>query len=140
MKHDALVTVARLRRLARDEARQGLFRALAAEAAATARADDAMRRIADETVAASSLMGGDAVVDAFAAWLPGARQHAASTRTACERAGAEVGRMRAILAVSRTAAEAVETLLAQRAEALAKDQARRLQAELDEVGRGAGPH
>lgn len=139
MTHDAITTVARLRRLARDEARQGLSRALATETAASARADDAMQQIADETAAASSLMGDDAMVDAFAAWLPGARRHAAETRAACERAGAEVGRMRAILTVSRTAAEAVETLLAQRAEAQVKNHNRRLQAELDEIGRGAGP-
>ena len=139
MKHDPLATVARLRRLAHDEARQELSRALAAEAAALARADDATRQIADETAAASSLMGDDSMVDAFAAWLPGARKHAADTRAASERAGAEVGRMRAILTVTRTAAEAVETLLAQRAEAQAKDRARRLQAELDEIGRGTAP-
>ena len=138
MKHNAIVTVARLRRLARDEAHQVLLCALATEAAAIARADDATRRIADETAAASSITGDDAMVDAFAAWLPGARQHAINTRAACERAGAEVGRTRAILTVSRTAAEAVETLLAQRAAAAAKDYARRFQAELDEVGRGTG--
>ena len=139
MKHDAIVTVARLRRLARDEARQGLSLALATEAAAITHANAATRTIAEETVAASSLMGDDAMVDAFAAWLPGARQHAASTRAACERAGAEVGRMRAVLTVSRTAVEAVETLLAQRAAAQANDHARRVQAELDEIGRGSEP-
>ncbi len=139
MKNDSMVTVARLRRLARDEASQELSRALATEAAADARAVDATRQIADETAAASSLMGDDAMVEAFAAWLPGARQHATKTRAERERAGAEVSRMRAILAVSRAAVEAVETLLAQRAEASAKDRARREQAELDEVGRGTGP-
>lgn len=139
MKHDPLLTVARLRRLARDEARQELSRALVVEAAASARADDATRQIADETAAASSLMGDDSMVDAFATWLPGARQHAAATRAVSERASAEVGRMRAILTVSRTAAESVETLLAQRAAMQAEDRGRRLQAELDEVGRGAMP-
>jgi hypothetical protein len=139
MKSDSLVTVARLRRMAQDAARQDLSRALAAEAIAIAHADDATRRIADEAEAASSLMADDAVVDAFAVWLPGARQHAAATRAVCERAGAEVGRTRAVLTLSRTAVEAVETLLVQRAEAQAKDRARRLQAELDEIGRGTGP-
>jgi flagellar export protein FliJ len=134
-----MVTVARLRRRARDEASQGLFRALATEAAADVRAADATRQIADETAAASSLSGDDAMVEAFAAWLPGARQHAVNTRAACDRAGAEVSRMRAVLAVSRAAVEAVETLLSQRAEAMAKDHARREQSELDEIGRGPGP-
>ena len=36
---------------------------------------------------------------------------------------------------SRTAAEAVDTLLAQRAQAQADDRARRDQADLDEIGR-----
>lgn len=138
MKHEVMVTVARLRRLARDEARQDLSRAVAAEAAAT-RADEAVQRIAEEAVAASSLTGDDAVVDAFAAWLPGARRHAAETRALCDHASAEVGRMRAILTAIRTASEAVETLLAQRADAQAKDYALRMQSELDEAGRQTMP-
>jgi len=75
------------------------------------------------------------MVEAFAAWLPGARRHAAEARDACERAGAEVARLRAVLTASRAASEAVEALLAQRAEAKAKDRDRRSQAELDEAGR-----
>lgn len=86
MKHEALVTVARLRRLALDDASQAVSRALAAEAVAATRADDATRQIADEAAAASSLNGDDAMVEAFAAWLPGARHHAAETREMCERA------------------------------------------------------
>ncbi len=139
MKHEALVTVARLRRLALDDASQAVSRALAAEAAAATRADDATRQIADEAAMASSLNGDDAMVEAFAAWLPGARQHAAETRESCERASAEVARLRAVLTASRTASEAVETLLAQRAEAQAEDRNRRSQAELDEAGRQTEP-
>lgn len=119
MKHEALLTVARLRRLALDDASQAVSRALATEALAATRADDATRQIADEAVAASSLNGDDAMVEAFAAWLPGARQHAAEAREACERAGAEVARLRA--------------------EAQAEDRNRRSQAELDEVGRQTEP-
>lgn len=139
MKRDPIATVARLRRLARDDARQALSWALAAEATAYAHADDAIRQIADEAAAASNLMADDAVVDAFAAWLPSARRHATETRNACERANAEVARLRAVLTASRTAAEAVETLLAQRAEAQAQHRARRTQAELDEIGRQTRP-
>ncbi len=135
MKHKAIQTVARLRRLALDDASQALSRALAAETAAAARADEATRQIAEEAAAASSLTGTDATVEAFAAWLPGARQHAAETREACERAGAEVARLRAVLTASRAACEAVEALLAQRTEAQAKERDRRAQAELDEAGR-----
>ena len=139
MKHKAVQTVARLRRLALDDASQALSRALAAEAAAAARADEATRQIAEEAAAASSLTGTDATVEAFAAWLPGARQHAAETREACERAGAEVARLRAVLTASRAACEAVETLLAQRTKAEAKERDRRSQAELDEAGRQTEP-
>jgi len=135
MKHEALVTVARLRRLALDDASQALSRGLVAETIAATRADDAAQQIADEAAAASSLNGDDAMVEAFAAWLPGARRHAAEARDACERAGAEVARLRAVLTASRAASEAVEALLAQRAEAKAKDRDRRSQAELDEAGR-----
>lgn len=135
MANDPMLTVARLRRLARDDARQALAQGLAIEAAAAARAEHATRSIADEQAAASSLYGDDTVVEAFAAWLPGARLHAAKAREACDRAGAEVNRLRAVLTASRTAAEAVDTLLAQRAQAQADDRARREQADLDEIGR-----
>ena len=139
MKHKAIQTVARLRRLALDDASQALSRALAAETAAAARADDATRQIAEEAAVASSLTGTDATVEAFAAWLPGARQHAAETREACERAGAEVARLRAVLTASRAACEAVDALLAQRTQAEAKERDRRSQAELDEAGRQTEP-
>lgn len=139
MKHKAIQTVARLRRLALDDASQALSRALAAETIAAARADEATRQIADEAAAASSLTGDDGMVEAFAAWLPGARQHAAEARDACERAGAEVARMRAVLTASRAACEAVEALLTQRAEAEARERDRRSQAELDEAGRQTEP-
>ena len=139
MKHEAIVTVARLRRLALEDASRALAKGLADETAAATRADDATRQIADEAAAASSLTGDDAMVEAFAAWLPGARQHAAEARAACERAGAEVGRLRAVLTASRTASEAVETLLTQRAEVAAQDRDRRSQADLDEAGRQIEP-
>lgn len=135
MKHKAVQTVERLRRLALDDASQALSRALAAETAAVARADEAARRIAEEAAAASSLTGTDMTVEAFAAWLPGARRHAAEAQDACERASAEVARLRAVLTASRAAHEAVEALLAQRTEAEAKERDRRSQAELDEAGR-----
>lgn len=139
MKHKAIQTVARLRRLALDDASQALSRALAAEAAAADRADQATRQIAEEAAAASSLTGTDSTVEAFAAWLPGARRHAAEARETCERAGDEVARLRAVLTASRAAYEAVETLLAQRTEAEAKERDRRSQAELDEAGRQTEP-
>ena len=135
MPRDPMKTVSRLRHLAQDDARQALAQALATEATAAARAEHAARRIAEEQAAASSVSGNDTVVEAFAAWLPGARQTAAKARETCDRAGAEVARMRAILTASRAATEAVDTLMAQRAEKQAEDRARRIQADLDDAGR-----
>lgn len=135
MTRDPIATVARLRRLARDEARLGLSRALATETEAARLADQATRDIADESAAATSLIADDSVVEAFAAWLPVARQRAAEARAACDRAGAEVARWRAVLTASRSASEAVDTLIADRAAAAAQDRARRTQAELDDAGR-----
>ena len=139
MKHKAIQTVARLRRLALDDASQALSRALAAEAAAAARAAPASRQLADEAAAAARRPGAAAPGAAFAAWLPGARQHATEAREACERAGAEVARLRAVLTASRAAYEAGEALLTQRWEAQAKERDRRSQAELDEAGRQTEP-
>lgn len=137
MKHNPIETVARLRRLAQDDARQALSRATAAEQAAAGRAKQAAQHIVDEADAASSITADDAMVHSFAAWLPGARLRATALRAACEHASAEVDRLRAVLTASRIATEAVEALLAQRAAARDATHARHAHAELDEIGRHA---
>jgi len=135
MTRDSLATVARLRRLAQDDARQALSLALAHQARMAARADSAARDIVNEAEAAASIHVDDAVVEAFAAWLPVARAHAADTRAECERAEAEVARLRAVLTASRAAMEAVETLMAQRDAVLAQARTRRAEIDLDDATR-----
>ena len=135
MPHDALPALARVRRLAQDEALAALTRALDAEAAADAAAKRAEQEIAAETVAAAALEGGDSVVEAFAAWLPGARHRAAQARAACERAGAETARARAVLAMARAAAEAITTLIAERAAHRSAAEAARAQLDLEDAAR-----
>lgn len=135
MARDPLATVARLRRLAQDDARQALAQALAHEAQAADRANSVQRDIASQAAAASSMDTGDAAVEAFAAWLPGARQQAAAARDVCERAGAEVGRLRAVLSATRAALEGVETLIAERSANDAQGRERQAEAERDDAGR-----
>jgi len=142
MPRDPLDTLARVRRMAHEEALAALALVLQAEEAADDLAKQAERTIAAETVAAGALDGDDGVVEAFAAWLPGARQRAAQARGACERAQADVSRARAVLAMTRAGVEAVATLLDEQASRRAALAARQEQHALDDATRGrvgAGP-
>lgn len=142
MTRDPLDTLARVRRMAHEEALAPLALALQAEEEADGLAKQAERTIATETVAAGALDGDDGVVEAFAAWLPGARQRAAQARGACERAQADVSRARAVLAMTRAGVEAVATLLDEQASRRAAAAARQEQHALDDTTRGrtgAGP-
>lgn len=94
MPRDPLDTLARVRRMSHEEALAALALVLQAEEEADGLAKQAERTIAAETLAAGALDGDDGVVEAFAAWLPGARQRAAQARGACERAQADVSRAR----------------------------------------------
>ena len=82
--------------------------------------------------------GTDQLVEAFAAWLPGARHRAAQARAVHVRMEAEVGRLRAELQASRSALESIEALIAERRAAQAAEQARRWQRDLDEMGSKTG--
>ena len=137
MPHDPLLVLARVRRMAHEEALATLARALAGEAEADGAVKQAERSIAGELDAASALDGGDGVVEAFAAWLPGARQRAAQARQACERAQADVSRARAMLSVTRSGTEAVAAVIAERARAQQAADARAEQHALDDATRGA---
>jgi len=137
--HDPLPVLARLRRMAHEEALAALARALQAEGEADARAKQAERLIATETQAASDPAGDDGVVEAFAAWLPGARTRAAQARAACERAQADVSRARAMLAVTRAGVEAVKTLIAEQSARLAAAAARAEQRALDDAAARTRP-
>ena len=130
---DALDVVLRIRRITVDDAKRELAALLQAEDAAQAKAELAEARIAQEGHAAASLAGGDAVVEAYAAWLPVGRAYAVAARAACDKIRCDVSVARAALAAARAAAEAAQQLLADRAAERALEAERRSQAAMDEV-------
>lgn len=138
MPRDPLDPLLRIRRMAQDEAVAALSRSLQAETDAENLAKQADRQIAAETAAASAVDGDDSVVEAFAAWLPGARHRAAQANVARERAAADVARARAALTMARAAREAVAALIAQRASEQAAAAAGREQNALDDATRACG--
>ena len=139
MPRDALETARWLRQRAIDETREALSATitLASEAASAAR--DAERAIERETERASNPDGNDALVEAFAAWLPGARHVAGQARAASERLEAEVVRRRAELAACRAALEAVESLLAERRHAELRKRLLQEQQTIDEAAARGRP-
>ncbi len=139
MPREPLETVLWLRKRAVDEVRQTLARALATEAAANAEARDAEQSIEAEAQRASDPSGGDDLVEAFATWLPGARQRASLARATQERLEAEVACRRAELAATRTGLEVIETLLRQRRDTAAQGILRRMQQSLDEAAARTAP-
>ncbi len=133
MPHDTLQSIIGLRRRAVDAARRALTTAIAAAVSADEVARRAEQAIQQETGLAADPLGDDRLVEAFAAWLPAARQRATQARLWHERQEAEVARCRADLAASRTALESVEQLAAERRIADQADRARREARALDET-------
>ncbi len=132
MTRDPLATALLLRRRAVDDARRVLAAALADATAAHDAACTAERAIESEARIAADPAGDDALVEAFAAWLPAARHRAAQARALHDRMEAAAACRRAELQACNTAMEAVSTMIAARAASLAGNQARRDQHELDE--------
>lgn len=135
MRPESLRTLLRLRGIARDEARRVLDVAVSRQALAQAAADAAEQEIARETELACNLAADDAAVEAFGAWLAGARQRAAAARDAAERTEAETARARAALTLARAGLEAAEALDSDRAAQEAEATARREQHALDDLTR-----
>lgn len=117
MARDPLATLIKVRKLACDEAQRNLVEALTLEDRAEQLSHRVERTIAQEMQAATDVNGSDAMVEAFAAWLPGARQQLASARQALLDRQAETMRNRAELTACRTALEIVETLQKERKDA-----------------------
>ena len=137
MAHSPLASLLRLRRLACDEAMRAVVSCVEAEAEAGTCAWEASLAIEREADAATALAGGDGLVEAFAAWLPGARLRAGQAGASHERRQAETACARAALAASRGAVESLETLIARRSAAAAEIAARLAQRELDDACRPA---
>ena len=135
MPHDPLDAVLRLRQTAVDEARRCLAVSLAAATTAADAARTAEQAIEQEAELASDPDGEDSLVEAFAAWLPAGRHHAAQAHALHERYEAEVSRYRAGLAACRTALETIESLILQRQTDKNRAEDRRMQLALDESAR-----
>lgn len=117
LARDPLATLIRVRKLACDEAQRKLIDSLASEDRAEQMSHRVERTIAQETRAATDVHGSDAMVEAFAAWLPAARQQLAHARQVLMDRQAETMRSRAELTACRTALETVETLQKERKDA-----------------------
>ena len=117
MAIDPLSTLIKVRKRACDEAQRLLVVSLAQEDRAEQASQRVERQIAQETEAATDINSSDAVVEAFAAWLPSARQNLTAARQKLMDRQADTMRSRAELTACRTALETVEALQQQRKEA-----------------------
>lgn len=132
MAHDPLQALLKVRSRAVDEGRRALAEKLSVAADATKAAQSAEADIARELERASTSDGADSLVEAFAAWLPGAQQRLIQAQFRLDRQEAEVARCRADLTVCRTALEAITQLSASRRSAQEQERTRQSQKELDE--------
>ncbi len=121
MARDPLATLIKVRQLACDESQGKLVETLAFEDKARQACHRLELSVAQETEAATDIHGTDAMVEAFAAWLPEARRQLEAARQVLLDRQAETMRRRAELTACKTALETVETLQKQR-----KDEARRV--------------
>ena len=140
MKSDPLASLLRLRRLTADQARRELADCLRAESEARQAIAAIDAAIARETEVATGLAGGDAEVEAFAAWLRRVRPNQHGARVAEAATVAQTTEARAVLAMARAAVRAVEELLTQRAaeeRIIAEHHAQR---EIDEVAQRTERH
>jgi flagellar export protein FliJ len=140
MKSDPLASLLRLRRLTADQARRELADCLRAESEARQAIAAIDAAIARETEVAPGLAGGDAEVEAFAAWLRRIRPSQHGARVAEAATVAQTTEARAVLAMARAAVRAVEELLTQRAaeeRIIAEHHAQR---EIDEVAQRTERH
>jgi len=133
MISDPLASLLRLRRLTADQARRELADCLRAETEAKQAIAAIDAEIARETEVATSLAGGDAEVEAFAAWLRRVRPNQHGARVAEAATVAQTTEARAVLSMARAAVRAVEELLTQRAAEERMTAERQDQREIDEV-------
>ena len=134
MPRDPLTVMLRLRQRTVDEARLALAGAVAGETGATAMLRAVERSIETESDRASDPCGDDDLVETFARWLPAARDRVSQARKEQERWAVEVARTRAELAAARTGLEVIETMLREKRDAAAREEAKRSQQAIDEAG------
>lgn len=118
-----------------EEARRGLAGCLAAESEAAARERSAADGLAREHALAAAAEASDAMVEAYAAWLPSGLAALQDARAARDRADAASAHARARLTAARTAEEAVQRRIAELKAAERAETLKREQAGLDEAAR-----
>ena len=133
MARDPLDALLRVRRMALDEARRLLAACLDAELEADRSRSRAEAEIARERGVAERLDGGDAAVEAFAAWLPGARARVQGALAQQDRAAAETARARAGVSIARGAHEAAEEARERKRQSAEAARRRQEQLGLDEA-------
>lgn len=138
MSSEPLEALLRLRRLAVDEARRGLAECLRLESEAATAVSAIRASMERETEAATSLMAGDAEVEAFAAWLRRILPKLHAAEVAEAEAEAATVEARGVLGAARAGVRAVEETLERHAAAAQAEAERKAQAEIDEAAlRGA---
>jgi len=140
MKSDPLAALLRLRRLTTDQARRELADCLRAESEAKQAITAIDAEIARETEIATSLAGGDAEVEAYAAWLRRIRPTQQAARVAEATTVAQTTEARAVLAIARAAVRAVEELRTQREVEERMAAERQDQRDIDEVAQRTERH
>jgi flagellar biosynthesis chaperone FliJ len=137
---DPLNTLRRLRRLAVDEARLALADCIREALSADTEAAAAQRTLERETAAAAQTAPGqgDYNRDEYVAWLGVARANRAALELRRDATARRTEAARVELAASRSAAEAVQELMARRDAASAADRAREEQRALDDIASRIG--
>ncbi len=133
MRGDRLATLLRLRKMARDAARQELTAAEEACHQAGRIRDAAEAEIQRELQSASAVDRDDQAVETFAAWLVAARRHLAGCTQACDAADARLTEARATFTLARQAVETIETAIAEHDQAMRSAELRQEQKRLDEI-------
>ena len=138
MKSDPLAALLRLRRLTADEARSELADCLRAESEAQQAVAAIEAAIDRETEVATSLAGGDAEVEAFAAWLRRILPKQRAALAAAEAAEAATTQARGVLGAARAGVQATEETLEKRAVVLRAEAEHKAQNEIDEAAQRSG--
>jgi hypothetical protein len=138
MTRDPLDMVARLRRMAVEEAGRAMREAARTEAATALAVTTLREAIFRETEIAGSLSAGDVAVEAFGEWLKVTRREAAAAGAPHERAEADTARARIVLTRARAGARVATDLVATHAAEDELAMQRRAQRELDDFRRTRG--
>ncbi len=140
MPHESLKTLLKIRHKAVEDGRRSLALSLDAASIAAEAVHEAENAILREMERASDSAEGDHLVEAFAAWLPGARRRVTQALEWQDRQEAEVARCRAELTACRQALESLQQLCADR-QAIADGMAARQEAQqVDEAASRPRPN